>query len=98
MLVGILTSVTIMGSILAGAFWLDDRHAKQEEQEKLERTFEQSQEKLERELEQTIASVDLRFLQNQLASLELTGRCKEPQFIKLCEHLRQQIEDQSKKK
>lgn len=77
---------TILAMVLGGAFWLDDRHAKQVVQDELKE-----------DLTQLAAGVDLRFLQNQLASLELTGQCKLPQYIKLCEHLRRQIALQAKK-
>ena len=76
---------TLIGSATGAYIFLDDRHAHKTDHLELKRTFEQ-----------TVAGIDLRFLQNQLISLESRGLCKTPQYKKLCEHLRRQIRQQSK--
>ena len=80
------TSLSSVAIVVGGYVFLDDRHAHQDSHLDLKGT-----------VEQTVAGIDLRFLQNQLAGLELTGSCEKPEYKKLCEHLRAQIATQTKK-
>jgi hypothetical protein len=81
----IVALLTVVGSATGAYIYLDTKHAQEIDHQTLRKNFEA-----------TVAGIDLRFLQNQLMSLESRGLCDTPQYSKLCEHLRRQIRQQSK--
>jgi hypothetical protein len=76
------TALTVTGSILAGAFWLDDRHAKDADVRDLAGYVTKSQH-----------DAYIRHLTAQLRWYQIQGLCQRPEYRAVCVHLSERIRE-----
>jgi len=92
-MLGALTSgVTILGLTLGGAFWLDDRHASQDDFLKLDKVGGLLEKRIDKKIEQDKIDV----IRRKYEFLLLLKRCRQPEFQGVCAVWKRQSEQMQK--